>query len=211
MRADFFAGGFERVEQVLIDGVPKYDQYPELPTGCEATSLAMLVSWGLGRDVSKYTIADALPKGDKVHWDGDGWRGAHPNKAFVGDPYTDSDDGSYGVFEGPILEALDMFMPGRGVDLTGEPFDALLDVVRSRKPVLAWTTLEQRETFYGMTWTDADGDVVDWYENEHAVVVVGIDDDAVIAHDPHTGKAEHYDRELFERNWQSLGRRAVMI
>ncbi len=107
----------------------------------------MLLSWGLGKDVSKYAVADALPKGDKVHRAGDGWKGPNPNKAFVGDPYTDSDDGSYGVFQGPILEALDAFMPGRGVDLTGEPFDVLLDVVRAEKPVLAWTTLEQRQTF----------------------------------------------------------------
>ncbi len=53
--------------------------------------------------------------------------------------------------------------------------------------------------------------MVDWYENEHAVVIVGIDGDDVIAHDPHTGKAEHYDRELFERNWRSMGGRTVTL
>ncbi|TMN21958.1 hypothetical protein FH966_02755 [Lentibacillus cibarius] len=197
--------------KVLIQGVPAYYQYPELPTGCEATSLAMLLSWGLGRDVSKYDVADTLRKGAKVRLVDGERTGANPNKSFVGDPYTDSDDGSYGVFERPILEALDVFMSGRGVDLTGTSFDALLDVIRSGKPVLAWTTLEQRETFYGLSWTDADGDVIDWYENEHAVVIIGIDGDDVIAHDPHTGKAEHYERDLFERNWRSMGKRAVTL
>ncbi|MFD1363708.1 C39 family peptidase [Lentibacillus salinarum] len=197
--------------QVRIKGVPAYYQYPQLPTGCEATSLAMLLSWGLGEEVSKYTVADALSKGDKVHQAGGEWKGANPNKTFVGDPYTDSDDGSYGVFEGPILEAIEMYMPGKGIDLTGEPFDALLDIVRSGKPVLAWTTLEQQETYYGLSWTDEAGDVIDWYENEHAVVLTGVTGDQVIAHDPHTGKAEYYDRKLFERNWQSMGGRAVML
>ncbi|WP_010531622.1 C39 family peptidase [Lentibacillus jeotgali] len=194
-----------------IKGVPLYYQYPELPTGCEATSLAMLLSWGLNIPVSKYTVADALPKGPKVHHVDGEWKGAHPNKAFVGDPYTDSDDGSFGVFEGPTLTTLEKFMPGRGVDLTGEPFETILKILRSGNPVMAWTTLEQRETFYGKTWTDDDGDVIDWYQNEHAVVLTGVDSNDVIAHDPHTGKVERYDRELFEKNWISLGGRAVTL
>jgi len=45
------------------------------------------------------------------------------------------------------LETVDAFMPGKGVDLTGKPFDALVDTFRSGKPVMAWTTLEQRESF----------------------------------------------------------------
>ncbi|QKY71721.1 hypothetical protein Len3610_13315 [Lentibacillus sp. CBA3610] len=194
-----------------INGIPAYYQYPDLPTGCEATSLAMLLSWGRGEPVSKFDVADTLPKGDKVHQADGEWKGAHPNKMFVGDPYTDSDDGSYGVFEGPILETVEMFMSSSGTDLTGESFESLLAIVRSGKPVMAWTTLEQRETYYGKTWTDSDGDVIDWYENEHAVVLVGVDGDDVLAHDPDTGKAEFYDRELFERNWHSMGGRAVTL
>lgn len=194
-----------------ISGVPLYYQYPDLPTGCEATSLAMLLSWGLNDPISKYAVADKLRKGPKVHEIDGELKGTHPNKAFVGDPYTDSDDGSFGVFEGPILETLEEFMPGYGVDLTGQPFEEILNIVRSGKPVMAWTTLEQRQTYYGKTWTDDDGDVIDWYQNEHAVVLTGVYGDGVIAHDPHTGKAEYYDRELFERNWASLGKRAVTL
>lgn len=194
----------------LLD-VPLYYQYPDLPTGCEATSLAMLLSWAGNEQVSKYAVADALPKGPKVKEVQGEWKGTHPNKAFVGDPYTDSDDGSYGVFEGPILETIEVFMPGYSIDLTGEPFDSLLDIVRTGKPVMVWTTLEQRETFYGKTWTDDDGDVIDWYENEHAVVLTGVDGCYVIAHDPHTGKEEYYERELFKRNWGSMGKRAVTL
>ncbi|HLS09860.1 C39 family peptidase [Lentibacillus sp.] len=202
---------FAPKRNVKITGVPLYYQYPDLPTGCEATSLAMLLSWGRGEPVDKYEVADALPKGDKVRKVDGEWKGTHPNKAFVGDPYTDSDDGSYGVFEGPILETIETFMPDCGIDLTGQPFSSLLDIVRSGKPVMAWTTLEQRETFYGKTWTDDDGDVIDWYENEHAVVLVGVAGNQVIAYDPHTGQAEYYERKLFERNWESMGGRAVTL
>ncbi|TFJ91573.1 C39 family peptidase [Lentibacillus salicampi] len=194
-----------------IKGVPLYHQYPDLPTGCEATSLAMLLSWASSEPVSKYEVADALPKGSKVKMVNGKWKGTHPNKAFVGNPYTDSDDGSFGVFEGPILETIETFMPDKGVNLTGQSFEAILAIIRSGKPVMAWTTLEQRETFYGKTWTDDHGDGVDWYENEHAVVLTGIEGDHVVAHDPHTGKAEYYNRELFVQNWRSMGGRAVTL
>ncbi|SFE10816.1 Uncharacterized protein YvpB [Lentibacillus persicus] len=210
-----FVAGSKRANapkrNIRVDSVPLYNQYPELPTGCEATSLAMLLSWGLERPVSKFGVADALSKGPKVHKTDKGWRGAHPNKAFVGDPYTDSEDGSYGVFEKPILDTLETFSPETGVNLTGRPFHTILDTVRSGMPVLVWTTLEQRASYYGLSWSDNEGDVIDWYENEHAVVLVGIEDDAVVAHDPHTGQAERYNRELFERNWRAMGCRAVTL
>ncbi|WP_163970637.1 C39 family peptidase [Oceanobacillus halotolerans] len=193
-----------------VKGVPTYYQYPELPTGCEATSLAMLLSWGSGDGkVSKYDVVEKLPKGDKVHEENGELRGANPDVEFVGDPYGDGD--SFGVFEGPILETIEKFMPGKGVNLTGKEFEDLLDIVRSGKPVMAWTTIEQKETYHSDTWTDRNGNTIKWYTNEHAVVITGIDGDNVLVHDPHTGKAEAYNRGLFEKNWVSMGKRAVTL
>lgn len=194
--------------KLKINGVPTYYQYPELPTGCEATSLAMLLNWS-GMSVSKYDVADALPKGAKVKFTDDEWKGANPNLEFVGDPY--SDDGSFGVFEGPIVATIEKFMPGKGIDLTGETFNLLLDIVQSGKPVMAWTTIEQKQTFHSKTWADGSGNVIKWHRYEHAVVIIGIDEENVIVNDPHTGREEHYDRNLFEKNWASMNQRAVTV
>ncbi|WP_077329255.1 C39 family peptidase [Virgibacillus siamensis] len=191
-----------------INDIPTYYQYPELPTGCEATALAMLLNWA-GIDVSRYDIADAMPKGDKVRFLDGKWKGANPNVNFVGDPY--SDDGSFGVFEGPILKTAENFMPGKAVDLTGKPFEKLLDIVRNGTPVVTWTTLEQRETFHSKTWSDPDGNIINWFRFEHAVLMIGMDEKQVIVNDPHTGREEHYDRVLFEKNWESMGGRAVTL
>ncbi|ASK62656.1 hypothetical protein CFK37_11100 [Virgibacillus phasianinus] len=190
--------------------VPIYNQYPELPTGCEATSLAMLLSWG-GSTVSKYEAVDKLPKGNKVRLLEGKWLGANPNQAFVGDPYSDSDDGSFGVFEGPILAAIEKIMPGKGVDLTGHDFEPLLQIIHSGKPVMVWTTISQKETYHSDTWFDENGNRIDWYCNEHAVVLTGIDGKNLIVNDPYTGKEEYYDRSLFEKNWASMGKRAVTL
>ncbi|GAA0604930.1 hypothetical protein GCM10009001_22720 [Virgibacillus siamensis] len=191
-----------------INGVPTLYQYPELPTGCEATALAMLLNWA-GVNLSKYDVADALPKGDEVRFVNGEWLGANPDLLFVGDPY--SDEGSFGVFEGPILQTAEKYMPGKTVDLTGQSFAALLDIVRAGTPVLAWTTLEQKQTFHSKTWTDADGNVIKWHQFEHAVVIIGADEEDVIVNDPHTGQEEHYNRVLFEKNWASMGGRAVTL
>lgn len=195
-------------KRVRIKGVPVYHQFPHLPTGCEATSLAMLLSWG-GCDVSKFEVVDKLPKGDKVSLIDDVLRGANPNEEFVGDPY--SDEGSFGVFEGPILETIDTFMPGKGINLMGQSFEMLLDNVRSGKPVMAWTTIEQRQTFHSATWMDDAGNEIRWHRYEHAVVITGTDGANIIVNDPYTGKEEYYNRELFERNWTSMGKRAVTL
>lgn len=191
-----------------IPNVPPLVQHPDLPTGCEATELAMLLNWA-GLEISKYAVVDALPKGDKVHTVGGERIGANPHYEFVGDPYVD--DGSFGVFEGPILEVIEKLMPGAGVDLTGQNFDALLDIVRSGKPVMAWTTIHQRQTYHSDTWIDNEGNTIEWFCNEHAAVIIGMHGDDLLVNDPTTGQTERYARNLFEHNWASMGKRAITL
>lgn len=191
-----------------VNGIPVFNQYPELPTGCEATALAMLLNWG-GVTVDKYDVVDALPKGEKVRLVDGEWLGANPDVEFVGDPY--SDDGSFGVFEGPILATIEKLASCKGVNLTGLAFESVLDFIRSGKAVMAWTTIEQKPTYLSKTWTDENGIIIDWYCNEHAVVITGVDSAHIIVHDPYTGKEEYYQRDLFERNWESIGKRAITL
>ncbi|MDY0405050.1 C39 family peptidase [Virgibacillus sp. 179-BFC.A HS] len=185
-----------RNEQVLISDIPVLYQYPELPTGCEATALTMLLNWA-GLDVSRFDVADALPKGPKVEQINGIWYGAHPNKQFVGDPY--SDEGSFGVFEKPILETIDKFLPQKGVDLTGKGFDAILQQLDKGIPVVTWTTLKQQTTYHSKTWQDEEGNIIKWYTYEHAVLAIGYDRQHVIVQDPDTGKLEHYEKKRFEK------------
>ncbi|HLQ71349.1 MAG TPA: C39 family peptidase [Bacillota bacterium] len=196
------------MKTIHINNVPTICQHPEMPTGCEATALTMLLNWG-GKKVSNHDVVKNLPKGDSVKLIDGEWRGGNPTIEFVGDPY--GDEGNFGVFEGPILKTIETIMPGKGVDLTGRPFEELLDIVRSGKPVMAWTTIEQQTTFHSKTWKDKDGNTIKWYRYEHAVVLVGFNEETVFVNDPTTGKEEQYDREQFERNWASMGKRAVTL
>lgn len=196
------------MEMVKIPDVPTICQHPEMPTGCEATALTMLLNWA-GESLTNHEVVERLPKGDKVELIDGIWRGGDPHTEFVGNPYED--EGCFGVFEGPILKTIDAFMPDRGVDLTNQPFENLLEIVGNGKPVMAWTTINQQTTFHSKTWTDQNGRTIKWHRYEHAVIIVGFDADNIIANDPTTGKEEHYQRDLFERNWASMGRRALTL
>lgn len=74
-------------------------QYPELPTGCEVTSLTTVLNY-LGYKVSKETMADNyLPKcnfSDGTFWD-----------YFIGNP---RDDDAFGCYATPIVTAHDDFV-----------------------------------------------------------------------------------------------------
>lgn len=191
-----------------VNGVPVFNQYPELPTGCEATALAMLLNWG-GVTVSKYDVVNALPKGEKVRLVDGVWLGANPEVEFVGDPYSDDD---FGVFEKPILQTVEKLASScKGINLTGHAFESILDVIRAGKAVMAWTTIDQKPTYLSKKWMDENGKIIDWYCNEHALVITGFNKDNVIVHDPYTGKEEYYQRDLFERNWEAMGKRAITL
>lgn len=196
------------MQKTKINDVPVICQHPEMPTGCEATALTMLLNW-YGLSVDKYEVAESLTKGERVELIDGRWVGGNPDREFVGSPYED--EGSFGVFEGPILEAIEAFLPGRGFDMTNHPFDEIRTTVRSGKPVMAWTTIDQKTTFHSKTWIDKNGNMIEWYRFEHAVVIVGFDDTSILVNDPTTGKEEAYDRDRFEANWASMGRRAVTL
>ena len=74
-------------------------QLPELPTGCEITSLTMLLNH-IGFDVSKHVLADNyLPKGE--------YRASNFNKVFVGDPHSTY---AYGCYAPVIVKAAKKYL-----------------------------------------------------------------------------------------------------
>jgi len=192
-----------------IAGVPVIGQYPVLPTGCEATALTMLLQWA-GVHVTKEAVADTLVK-EPLPYDHEGTRvGGHPNRAFVGDPYTEE---SFGVFHRPIAATLEAFLPGQAADHTGLSFEELLALIDSGRPVVVWATIDLREPQWVDRWADHldPATSIDWQSPEHCMILTGYTATAVIVNDPHTGQTEQYPRELFRMRWEQLGRQAVTI
>jgi len=187
--------------------VPIINQRPELPTGCEAASAAMLLRWA-GITVSKEELARSLPKGSTPYSRENKLYGGNPNSAFIGDPFT---KGGYGVYHRPIADVINKYSPGNACDITGISFDRLLRVIDSGKPVIVWCTINNRPPRVSKIWYDSQGNEVIWKIPEHAVVLVGYTNSHVIVNDPWTGKIEYYPISTFKYNFEYMGSQAVTV
>lgn len=110
-------------------------QNPELPTGCEITSLTTVLNY-YGYNVSKTTMSDDFleKSNDEV---GDFW------KMFLGNPR--SEDG-FGCYAQPITDAANKYLKTQdnnyiAVNYSGTQFEKLLKEVESGNPVIIWGTM----------------------------------------------------------------------
>jgi uncharacterized protein YvpB len=190
--------------------VPAQHQLPELPNGCEVTSLSMLMT-AVGDPIDKMTLAKEEPVDPTpIAYGPDGsissW--GDPNKGFVGkvNGYP-----GYGIYHGPIVALINKILPGKAVDLTGHPFTDILGVVAHHRPVMVWTTADFQPTSDWVTWNSPDGPVHATF-SEHAVLLVGYNSTQLIINDPLDGaKSKPVNRQSFIAAWQQLGRQAVTI
>ncbi len=199
--------------------VAALDQYPQLPNGCEVTSLAMLMG-AVGHPVSKMTLAGEMPKdptqlllgtttnasGQPAHYV-KFW--GNPNVGFVGNVYRAGY--GYGIYHGPMTKFLNRLLPGRAEDLTGAGFHTILQHVASGIPVEVWTTTTFRPTNDWVTWQSPEGPVKAT-PLEHAVLLVGYGPGVLYVNNPLNGKAAQKIAEApFLQSWDQLGKQAITV
>ena len=194
------------VPVILQDGVP---------TGCEATAAAMLLQ-AYGYNVTKEELARAYPLTQQETVDGRRYA-AHPEKAFLGDPFTQS---GFGIFSPAIAAIMQEFIDKqcgghKVVDIKGASEEDILAYIRSGVPVCIWSTMDGRDVVNQYSWYIKDGDTYTdqlfvWPGNEHCLVLTGYDEDTVTVNDPQKGGTQ-YDREDFFRHYREIGRYALVI
>lgn len=196
------------VTAVSID-VPFVLQNPELPRGCEVTSLTMLLRHA-GVNADKMTLAAQVKK---VPYQDGALRG-DPYEGFVGSMTTFAQPG-YGVYHGPIDALAQQYVPGRVADLTGAAFDDLLvQHVAKKRPVWIVTNATFAPLAAGdfQTWSTKNGPArITWHE--HSVVVTGFDATTVTINDPldARGKNKKLPRAAFRTAWEQMGKQAIVI
>lgn len=179
-------------------------QYPELPNGCEITSLAMLLNY-YGFDVTKEELSDVyLDKGEvgKVDF----------REAFEGNPRNEN---AYGCYAHVIVKAADKYLESQGaklraVELTGVELNDLLDYTDQGVPIMTWCTYKLAPGHYSVTW-NVDGTNLTWYTPEHCMVLLGHKGDYVITADPAYGEIKKYSKELFRTRYNELFKQSVII
>lgn len=190
----------------IIDGVSKINQYSlGYPTGCESAALTVLLKYH-GVSVSMGDVVKSLPKGDLPYYDNGVRYGGNPYVEFVGTP---SSYNSYGVYEKPILQVAESFKSGV-INGTGKKLDEILKIVSEGRPVLVWVSMNMAVPYISTSWIyKPTGEEISWMANEHALVVVGYNQNQVIVSDSLTGSLRYYDRGVFENRYNTYGKRAV--
>lgn len=194
-------------DEVKID-TPVIPQLPELPRGCEVTSLAMLLD-SAGVHADKMELAERVKKNPAKREikDGNIYYG-DPHNGFVGDMYTFEKPG-LGVYHEPIMELAEAYLPGQIVNLTGQTFEELKIPLSDGRPVWVIINTEYRELedSYFQTWHTESGEIR-ITRKEHSVLITGYDEHFVYFNDP-LKKNKKAPIKDFEKSWVQMGSQAI--
>ncbi len=193
--------------------VPVIGQNPELPNGCEITSLTMLLRY-LGFDVDKMTMAqEYLPRSEKFY-------GADPEVEFMGDPAQSSGEScGFYCFQGPIVQAAKNYLAAQGqadawdvTDITGVDAAGLAEQLAAGNPVLVWATIDFKDVRQSTkwTWTTVSGEDYTPLVDVHCLVLTGYEDNQFYLSDP-LETYESVRQQKFMEIFTAMGSRAVVI
>ena len=194
--------------------VPLVMQNPELPTGCEITSITMVVNF-YGYDYDKITMTDKyLDKSDNFYYDNGQLFGPNPQKFFLGNPRSTS---GYGLqcFSGTWVNTLNkVFEENKSEhyaeDISGRSLEDLEGELQSA-PILISASIDMNPASPRVLFKDSETkEDVTTYRNFHCVVLVGYDEDYYYVNDP-LGTFSKLEKARLERAYTSTGQQAVIV
>ena len=206
------------VTPIVNLGVQAIMQNPELPNGCEVTSLAIVIN-SMDSYVDKCTLSDVyLPQFPFYRYGANKVRaGGDPNLYYAGNPRLTSN--AYYCFAGPLVSAANNYFDAVGmnmtaVDLTGADEAELVRQLDMGFPVVVWGTLSMGDafTYVPNAWVinEQTGEKHIPFINLHCVVLYGYDDDFFLFADPIRGNVA-YKRSTFMNAYRQIGSRAVAV
>ena len=188
-----------------ISNVPFINQYPNYPTGCESVALTILLKYH-GISVTPDDIINKLSKGSVPTEKNGKIYGGNPEVEFIGNPYSLN---AYGVYEKPIANVANQYKSGIKI-ATGTSFEKILEIVKTGKPVMVWTSMYLAVPYISKSWIyEPTGETIYWKANEHAVVIIGYTEDKVIISDPIDGKAKYQSKSIFKERYNYYGKKAL--
>lgn len=193
--------------------VPVVLQNPELPNGCEITSLTAVLKF-YGLKVNKVQLAKKYLKTKPVVKKGNVLYGPDPNDAFAGNPANKSK--AYYAFPYPIVEAankvlIDRKSNLRAIDMPNLTKREIIDFIESGVPVMAWVTTDFKKPRTKGYWiiknTNKQHPI---YMNMHVVVILGYKNGKVQVMNPLKGYQE-IDEKSFFKSFNALGGQTVVV
>lgn len=203
-----FESDFDTVPRSAYINVPFVDQNPELPTGCEITSLTEVLNY-YGFNVDKeYMAKNYLPMSEI----------AKPGcfiEYFLGSPWKSNGSG---CFAPAVIKAANNFFRDNNANLSAysmsySSVERLFEQIAEGCPVIVWTCFDydiEQITYTLITYDD--GSSFYWPSYEHCVVLSGydLDKNTVTLADPTYGIVEQ-DIDEFEAYYKKFFYQAVVI
>lgn len=197
-------------KNIFLD-VQNIPQKPELPTGCEITSLAILLNYlHPEKGIDKVTLADEYLEMGKPGM-------VSPDEKFVGNPHHTGN--SFGANAPVLVKSAEKYYAENMADtvkqvknLTGTEFKELLAYVIDGYPVMIWATINMLEPYTSIIWT-IDGKEVPWQAQFHCMVLIGFDFEKEVYYiaDPLKEGITEYNVDLLEKRYEQIGQQAIVI
>lgn len=192
--------------QVQLEVTPVL-QNPELPTGCEITSLSMLLQYH-GFSIDKVTLAkEFLPCSDNIAQ-------YTLDDVFIGSPFASN---GFGCYASVLEQTANAYLQTqnstwRAKDITGCSPKNILYTIAAGHPVVMWETINLNEVTETPAWTTHDGRTVVWCNLEHCVLLYGYDriHHTVSVCDP-MKSAVTYDMEQYFHIYEAMHKRALVL
>lgn len=186
--------------------VPLENQYPDLPNGCEVTSLSMLLNY-YGYKTTKDKLAseikhvDSFTNNGKYHGD--------PNEGFVG--YMNIANAGWCVYNKPLYDVARKYTD-KVQNYTGHSFLQVMKLVSDGHPVLIITTTKFNKVSDMQTWQTANGKV-NVTPSSHACVITGYNKKKKIVYvnDPFGTKNKKVSWSKLEASYNQQGKQAIYI
>jgi uncharacterized protein YvpB len=188
-------------------------QLPQLPNGCEAASLAIVLNY-MGYPADKLDIAyNYIPLQEFTVAEG-AYLGGNPEYVYAGNPGGNG----YYCYARPVAMAANQYLynlgaPYRALDCSGLSEDGLVALLAAGIPVIVWKTIDhaaprRREA---LAWKlPATGEVYVPFVNLHVVVLTGYDTENFYFCDP-LEQAPTLPRGLFMDLFTQMGSRAAVV
>ena len=188
-----------------IENVATINQYPNYYSGCEAVALTILLKY-YNVNVSPLDIISNIKTGSYPYYENDVMYGGNPELEYVGNPKTEK---GYGVYENPIADVAEIYKSGI-IRKNNFEFSEVLKIVKSNRPVMVWTSMDLLLPYISKSWIyKPTGETISWKANEHAVVVIGYNDNYVVISDPIGGEIKYQSRSVFEQRYNYYGKKAL--
>ena len=186
--------------------VPLRNQLPDLPNGCEVTSLAMLMNY-YGIKVTQNELAQNIEHVESFTDNGK-YRG-NPNQGFVG--HMSVANAGWCVYNGPLYNLARKYT-NRIVNITGSDFLRVLKLVSDDHPVMIITTTSFSRVNNMQTWETNTGKVR-VTPSSHACVITGYSKKKkqVYVNNPYGIKNQAVNWHNLEQSYDQQGRQALYI